>query len=171
MHRYSSARSSSAQGFDVRPLHVCDTADLRVAPQLIHAHAPSLPCFPQRLERDVETDLVAKFKAIGDRLCDAKYLYRRTANIDLIDALARLANDGRLVRVSRVLYALPDRTGSEYDSLAEVSAKTSAGVICLISAPRLHELTTQQSAEIWLLSRIRRMPLVWRHFSINADIL
>ena len=54
------------------------------------------------------------------------------------------------MKISRGLYALPDRTGSEHDGVAEVSAKTSVGVICLISALRLHELTTQQSSEIWL---------------------
>jgi len=39
---------------------------------------------------------------------------------------------------------------SEHDTLAEVFAKSSLGVICLISALRFHELTTQQSADIWL---------------------
>lgn len=65
-------------------------------------------------------------------------------------ALARLAHDGRLVRLGRGLYSLPDRAGSQHDGLAEVSAKSSTGVICLISALRFHELTTQQSSDIWL---------------------
>ncbi|PWF49322.1 type IV toxin-antitoxin system AbiEi family antitoxin domain-containing protein [Massilia glaciei] len=78
----------------------------------------------------------------------------RTRDVDSAGApravLARLTQDGRLVRVGRGLYALPDRTPSEHDSVAEVSAKSSTGVICLISALRFHELTTQQSSEIWL---------------------
>jgi predicted transcriptional regulator of viral defense system len=71
----------------------------------------------------------------------------RTRDVDSSGApravLAHLTHDGRLVRVVRGLYALPDRTQSEHDSLAEVSAKSSTGVICLISALRFHELTTQ----------------------------
>jgi predicted transcriptional regulator of viral defense system len=78
----------------------------------------------------------------------------RTRDVDTAGApravLARLAHDGLLVRVARGLYALPERTPSEHDSLAEVSAKSLTGVICLISALRFHELTTQQSSDIWL---------------------
>jgi predicted transcriptional regulator of viral defense system len=78
----------------------------------------------------------------------------RTRDVDSAgvprSALARLAVDGRLVRLGRGLYALPGRAGSEHDGLAEVSAKSSIGVICLISALRFHELTTQQSSDIWL---------------------
>jgi predicted transcriptional regulator of viral defense system len=78
----------------------------------------------------------------------------RTRDVDSAGApralLARLTQDGSLVRVGRGLYALPDRPASEHDSLAEVSAKSSTGVICLISALRFHELSAQQSAEIWL---------------------
>jgi predicted transcriptional regulator of viral defense system len=78
----------------------------------------------------------------------------RTRDVDSAgaprSALARLALDGRLVRLGRGLYTLPDRAGSEHDGLAEVSAKSSTGIICLISALRFHELTTQQSSSIWL---------------------
>jgi len=78
----------------------------------------------------------------------------RTRDVDSAGApraaLARLTHDGRLVKLGRGLYALPDRTGSEHDSLAEVFAKSATGVICLISALRFHELTTQQSSDIWL---------------------
>lgn len=78
----------------------------------------------------------------------------RTRDVDAAGVsravLARLTQEGRLVRVARGLYALPTRPPSEHDSVAEVSAKSSTGVICLISALRFHELTTQQSSEIWL---------------------
>jgi predicted transcriptional regulator of viral defense system len=78
----------------------------------------------------------------------------RTRDVDAAGVsravLARLTQEGRLVRVARGLYALPTRPLSEHDSVAEVAAKSSTGVICLISALRFHELTTQQSSEIWL---------------------
>ncbi|MES3022919.1 MAG: type IV toxin-antitoxin system AbiEi family antitoxin domain-containing protein [Pseudomonadota bacterium] len=78
----------------------------------------------------------------------------RTRDVDAAGApramLAYLTQDGRLVRVARGLYALPNRVPSEHDGMAEVSARSSTGIICLISALRFHELTTQQSSEIWL---------------------
>lgn len=65
-------------------------------------------------------------------------------------ALAKLVREGLLSKLGRGLYALPDRPFSENEALAEVSAHSAQGVVCLISALRFHELTTQQSAEIWL---------------------
>ena len=65
-------------------------------------------------------------------------------------ALAKLVREGLLSKLGRGLYALPDRPFSENGALAEVSVKSEHGVVCLISALRFHELTTQQSSEIWL---------------------
>ena len=65
-------------------------------------------------------------------------------------ALAKLVREGLLSKLGRGLYALPDRPFSENGALAEVLAKSEHGVVCLISALRFHELTTQQSSEIWL---------------------
>jgi predicted transcriptional regulator of viral defense system len=64
--------------------------------------------------------------------------------------LALLTNDGRLLKLGRGLYALPDRNASEYDSFAEVAACSEIGVLCLLSALRFHDLTTQQSSDVWL---------------------
>lgn len=64
--------------------------------------------------------------------------------------LAQMVNDGQLLRLGRGLYALPERAASEHDSLAEVAAKSAQGVVCLISALRFHNLTTQQSPDVWL---------------------
>ena len=65
-------------------------------------------------------------------------------------ALTRLVRQGLLQRVGRGLYALPDRPVSEHRALAEVAAKHPRAIICLLSALRVHELTTQQPFEIWL---------------------
>ena len=46
--------------------------------------------------------------------------------------LASLKHKGQLVRLGRGLDGLPDRPPSKHDSLAEVSAKSSTGVVCLI---------------------------------------
>lgn len=65
-------------------------------------------------------------------------------------ALTRLVRQGRLQRVGRGLYALPDRTVSEYSALAEVARKHPNVIVCLLSALRFHDLTTQSPFEVWL---------------------
>ncbi len=65
-------------------------------------------------------------------------------------ALAKLVREGRLTRLSRGLYALPDRQVSEHATLAEVASKHQNVVVCLLSALRFHGLTTQAPFEVWL---------------------
>ena len=65
-------------------------------------------------------------------------------------ALAKLVSAGSLAKLGRGLYALPGRQFSEHGTLAEVAARSAQGVVCLISALRFHDLTTQQSAQVWL---------------------
>jgi len=65
-------------------------------------------------------------------------------------SLTRLVRQGRLARVGRGLYALPDRPVSEHSALAEVARRHPRAVVCLLSALRFHELTTQSPFEVWL---------------------
>ncbi|EXJ16735.1 type IV toxin-antitoxin system AbiEi family antitoxin domain-containing protein [Imhoffiella purpurea] len=65
-------------------------------------------------------------------------------------SLTRLVRQGRLERVGRGLYALPDRPVSEHSALAEVARKHPRSLVCLLSALRFHELTTQAPFEVWL---------------------
>ena len=65
-------------------------------------------------------------------------------------ALTRLVLQGRLERVGRGLYASPGRLTSEYGSMAEVARKHPRAIVCLLSALRVHGLTTQSPFELWL---------------------
>lgn len=65
-------------------------------------------------------------------------------------ALTRMVRLGLLERVGRGLYALPQRSGSAQDTLAEVARKCPQGIICLLSALRMHDLTTQSPFEVWI---------------------
>jgi predicted transcriptional regulator of viral defense system len=65
-------------------------------------------------------------------------------------ALTRMVRQGLLQRVGRGLYAIPDRAVSEHGALAEVARKHPQAIVCLLSALRLHELTTQSPFEVWL---------------------
>lgn len=64
--------------------------------------------------------------------------------------LSRLVKDGRLKRVGRGVYTLPDRPLSEHTSLAEAALRVPRGVICLLSALRVHGLGTQAPHQVWL---------------------
>ena len=64
--------------------------------------------------------------------------------------LGRLCERGLLQRVGRGLYVLPDADVSEHHTLAEACKRVPHGVVCLLSALRFHNLTTQSPFEVWL---------------------
>ena len=64
--------------------------------------------------------------------------------------LQRLVERGALRRVGRGLYVLANHEPSLHGSLAAVARQTPAAVICLLSALRLHGLTTQSPFEVWI---------------------
>lgn len=61
-----------------------------------------------------------------------------------------MVRQGTLVRIARGLYALPDRPVSEHATLAELACGHPNAVVCLLSALRVHDLTTQSPFEVWL---------------------
>ncbi len=65
--------------------------------------------------------------------------------------LTRLQEEGQLLRIARGLYQLADAEWSESHSLAEATRVVPHGVICLLSALRFHELTTQLPHQVWML--------------------
>ncbi len=64
--------------------------------------------------------------------------------------LSRLVEAGKLERIARGVYSLPGRALSEHRSLAEVALRAPRGVVCLLSALRIHEIGTQAPFEVWL---------------------
>jgi predicted transcriptional regulator of viral defense system len=64
--------------------------------------------------------------------------------------LSRLHKEGILERASRGVYYLPDTELTEHHSLPEAIKIAPRGVVCLLSALRFHELTTQSPFEVWL---------------------
>lgn len=87
-------------------------------------------------------DLVRKAGVLRPRDLDA-YGIPRTY-------LSRLVSAGKLQRIGRGLYVLSGRNVSEQRSLAEACKRVPKGVVCLLSALRYHELTTQAPFEVWL---------------------
>jgi len=64
--------------------------------------------------------------------------------------LQRLVERGVLERTGRGLYRLADHDAAEHHSLAEGCKRVPHGVICLLSALRFHDLTTQAPFEVWM---------------------
>lgn len=65
-------------------------------------------------------------------------------------ALTRMVRRGELVRVGRGLYTTPDHQYSENTNLAAVAKMYPKAVVCLLSALRFHNLTTQSPHAVWL---------------------
>lgn len=65
--------------------------------------------------------------------------------------LKRLVEEGKLWRAGRGLYTAQDSPIEAHVSLAEVAARHPKGIVCLLSALRFHELTTENPAEVYLL--------------------
>ena len=64
--------------------------------------------------------------------------------------LSRLTANGQLERVGRGVYRLPERQGSEYETLATIAVKVPQAVFCLLTALQIHELTTQLPRQVWI---------------------
>ena len=64
--------------------------------------------------------------------------------------LSRMVAAGKVQRVARGLYALPAYQGGEQSGLVAVAKRAPAAVFCLLTALRLHGLTTQAPFEVWI---------------------
>jgi predicted transcriptional regulator of viral defense system len=72
--------------------------------------------------------------------------------------IQRLVAEGRLVRIARGLYASADASPTADRTVAEVAALAPNAVVCLLSALRLHGLTTQVPHEVWIAVPVK----AWR---------
>ena len=64
--------------------------------------------------------------------------------------LIRLHQAGKLHRLGRGLYALPDAQVTEHQTLIEVCQRVPKAVLCLLSALQWHEIGTQLPHEVWI---------------------
>ena len=75
--------------------------------------------------------------------------------------LRRLIEKGRVERVGRGLYRLADAEPTVDYSLAAVCARAPKGIVCLLSALRVHELGTQLPRQVWIaIPHKARVPLI-----------
>ena len=73
--------------------------------------------------------------------------------------LPRLYQKGLVERIGRGLYVHRNAEITENRSIVEACKKVTHGVICLLSALRIHGLTTQLPFEVWMaIDRKARLP-------------
>jgi predicted transcriptional regulator of viral defense system len=64
--------------------------------------------------------------------------------------LYRLLGAGLVVRQGRGIYAAREHSYSAEHALAQVAKRVPGGIVCLLTALRFHELTTQAPSEVWI---------------------
>ena len=70
-----------------------------------------------------------------------------------------LVRKGKVERHARGIYAASNHPHTAEHALAQVAKRVPGGVICLLTALRFHELTTQNPSEVWLaIDRKARAP-------------
>lgn len=65
-------------------------------------------------------------------------------------AIGTMVRRGELLKLGRGVYAPPSYVPTEESSLAQVALKCSHSVFCLLTALKLHGLTTQNPHEVWI---------------------
>ena len=77
------------------------------------------------------------------------------------EQLRRLCDAGLVERKGRGIYVSADAKPTENDTIAEASRRVPEGTVCLLSALRFHNLTTQAPYEVWIaIDRKDRLPNV-----------
>jgi predicted transcriptional regulator of viral defense system len=64
--------------------------------------------------------------------------------------LYRLVRDGLVERQTRGIYVAGQHPITAEHTLAQVAKRVPGGIICLLTALRFHDLTTQNPAEVWI---------------------
>ena len=64
--------------------------------------------------------------------------------------LSRLVERGLIERVGRGQYMAADAEWTQHHTLAQAAARVPRGILCLLTALRFHELTTELPREVWM---------------------
>jgi predicted transcriptional regulator of viral defense system len=83
-----------------------------------------------------------------------------------------LHEEGAVERIGRGLYVAVNAEASEHHALAEATVRVPHGIVCLLSALRFHEITTQQPHRVWMAiedgawqPRVAHPPIRFARFS------
>lgn len=65
-------------------------------------------------------------------------------------SLIKLFHAGKLERMARGVYGLPERAPGEHETLALVCSRVPRAVVCLLSALQFHDIGTQLPGAVWI---------------------
>ena len=89
--------------------------------------------------------------------------------------IRKLAAKGDLIQVSRGVYRVADAPLESHEDLALVALRKPEAVVCLLSALRFHEVTTESPGSVWIAvenhsrpPRIETLQLRVHYFSGSA---
>lgn len=71
------------------------------------------------------------------------------------DYLWRLHKQGKLEKVGRGMYVSQDAELSEHQTVVQAALRVPHGIVCLLSALRFYDLTTQSPFEIWMAIEVK----------------
>ena len=95
-----------------------------------------------KTQKERVLELVRQAGVLRSRDLDAHHLPRQH--------LRQLCNQGLVQRVGRGLYVAATAEPSIHHTLVLAGKRVPQGVVCLLSALRFHELTTQAPFQVWL---------------------
>lgn len=132
---------------DIGPQYVYDS--YRIINKFIGT-VQGAPAMTTRTQKAKALQLVRARGILRPRDLDARGIPRVCLQV--------LLKEGRVTRLARGLYAVPEADLTEWHSLAEACKRVPAGVVCLISALQFHGLTTQLPHDVWMALG----PSAWR---------
>jgi len=96
-------------------------------------------------------NLAARTQGVTTREIAAAGIHRQ--------ALTRLVEAGKLERVARGLYRLPEQAATEHHGLVLASIAMPQATVCLLSALQFHQIDTQLPSQVWIaIDRRARQP-------------
>ena len=84
------------------------------------------------------------------RVTKAHALFRVRAAPEHRARVRKLAREGQLVQMGRGVYRVADTPLESHEDLALVALRKPEAVVCLLSALRFHELTTESPGSVWI---------------------
>lgn len=82
--------------------------------------------------------------------------------------IRKLAREGHLIQIGRGVYRVADAPLEAHEDLALVALQKPEAVVCLLSALRFHELTTESPGAVWVAVESHSRPPVIKSLRLKV---